>query len=457
MMADSARFLVLPSHGEPLDNDVILNPGEVIDDKYEIISKIGQSAIGVVYKARARAHNRSVAIRMLTHVDEATRQHFSAEAKNLARFEHPAVMRIDAFGSSGKWGHYLVFAYVPGRDLDAAVPTALPVEEAVSLTLAICSGVSACHVRSIVHRDLKPSNIRVTNETSWLERVKILDFGLALPFDSPIIKAHQTHTSQSGSADDVSRYVAPELLRHEAPTKHCDQYSIAALLYLMLTGHPPFETFAGDALVRAIVLGQCLPPRVLRPDLPAGLEAAVLRGLDPNPLRRFRSVNALALTILPFGPPHLRAKSTRHFTDASGSLNHRLIEPVSAYRPDRSETGLSQRGDKTPAVVPTSHSEPSPPLPRAVEPLSAATPLPEPMPSDAPAPSQETQQRRLGSRWRDPNAVVLFSLGAALGSVIATIIFAAFFWYRQRHPEPCVPTVPPAAVEVLPPSSHAAQ
>jgi serine/threonine-protein kinase len=409
-----------------LEDDVILNTGEVIDGKYEIISKLGQGGLGVVYKARALSLGRDVAIKMLSHLDEETLKRFSLEAKSLARFKHPAVVRIDDFGSSEKWGPYLVVAYIPGRDLGAVAQSPLPIEEAVSLTLAICSGVSACHIRSIVHRDLKPSSIRVTNETSWLERVKILDFGLALPFDSPIVKAHQTRISQFGPVDGVSRYIAPEFLRREKPTNHCDQYSIAALLYLLLTGHPPFEAFDGDALVRAIVLGQNLPPRALRPDLPVGLEAAMLRALDTDPHQRFPSVNELALAILPFGPPNLKTKGTRYFTNANGPIDRRLIEPVSAY-------GQGSKPDLPPRA------------PKDFEPLPALVSPSAPVPALPPVvsqPMEKSLRRPPGSRWLDSNAVVLFTLGAALGSAIATIIFVAFLTYRQQPPEPCSPGPP---------------
>jgi serine/threonine protein kinase len=429
-------------------DDVPINPGEVIDGKYEIISNLGQGGMGVVYKARALSLNRDVAIKMLTHVDADTVKRFSSEAKNLAKFKHPAVVRIDDFGSSDKWGTYLVLAYIAGRDLSAVAKTGLPIEEAVTLALAICSGVSACHIRSIIHRDLKPSNIRVTNETSWLERVKIFGFGLALPFDSPILKAYQTRISQFGAVEGVSRYIAPELLRRENPTDRCDQYSIAALLYLLLTGRAPFEDLEGDNLIRAVLHGGYITPHVLRPGIPARLEAAVVRGLHLDPIQRFANVNELALTLLPFGPPNLKSKGTRYFTNANGPIDRRLIEPVSAFR--QREEAVPERPSFAPLDI-----KPLTDFPHYRKP-TPLTPPARPIPPVASHPPSKHHKSHHHSRWLDSNAVVLFASGSAFGAALATALFVAYFIYCQRHPEPCFPNLsqPPSEVTSSP-GSHA--
>jgi serine/threonine-protein kinase len=435
-------------------DDVPINPGEVIDGKYEIISNLGQGGMGVVYKARALSLNRDVAIKMLTHVDADTVKRFSSEAKNLAKIKHPAVVRIDDIGSSDKWGPYLVLAYIAGRDLSTVAKTGLPIEEAVTLALAICSGVSACHIRSIIHRDLKPSNIRVTNETSWLERVKIFGFGLALPFDSPILKAYQTRISQFGAVEGVSRYIAPELLRRENPTDRCDQYSIAALLYLLLTGRAPFEDLEGDNLIRAVLHGGYITPHVLRPGIPARLEAAVVRGLHLDPIQRFANVNELALTLIPFGPPNLKSKGTRYFTNANGPIDRRLIEPVSAFR-QREEAVPDSPSFAPLAIKPLTdfprYRKPTPLTP----PVPPARPAP-PTPLVASHPPSNHQKSHHHSRWLDSNAVVLFASGSAFGAALATALFVAFFIYCQRHLEPCFPNLsqPPSEVTVTP-GSHA--
>ena len=129
-----------------LADDSVLPPGEIIDGKYEILSKIGQGGMGVVYKARDTI-KREVALKMLTHVDEKTLQRFQLEALALGKVQHRGVIRVDAFGNSSQ-GPYLVVEYVAGRDLSSVAKFPLPLEEAIDLTLAICSGVSACHAEA---------------------------------------------------------------------------------------------------------------------------------------------------------------------------------------------------------------------------------------------------------------------------------------------------------------------
>ena len=471
------------------DDDVILPPGEIIDGKYQIISKIGQGGMGVVYKARPLSFTREVAIKMLTHADEETIQRFKREAESLAKIKHRAIIRAHDFGDSGKLGPYLVLEYHSGRDLRAVAKSSPSIQEAVDLTLAICSGVSACHVNSIIHRDLKPSNILVTNNTAWHDRVKILDFGLALPFDSPILKAYQTRITHVGTVPGTPRYIAPELLRRQQPTQQCDQYGIASLLYLLLTGRSPFENLEGNELLHAILHGDYPPLHVLRPDTPESLKTAVLRGLHLDPDQRFPNVDDFALAIVDAASPNLRNSFTRYFLNAKRPIDRRLIEPVSAYHPG----GLPERRSASPVIL-TPMSDPSgfpqiaknivplpdpslsrrpspaaslssvPPLAQLPPihdpphshhpssstqppPASPSTPPPPTVPSTTPSiPSQQLPSQPLSpnsSRRRrlqtENNAIFLVLCGAALGSALTIVAFICFLLY-QAHSSVCTPS-----------------
>jgi len=462
------------------DDDIVLSPGEVINGKYEIISKIGQGGMGVVYKARSLAINRDVAIKMLTHVDEETIQRFQREANSLASIKHRAIICAHDFGDSGKWGPYLVLTYHRGRDLRAVAKTSPSIQEAVDLTLAICSGISACHACSIIHRDLKPSNILVTNSTSWQERVKILDFGLALPFDSPILKAYQTRITHVGMVPGTPRYIAPELLRRQQPTQQCDQYGIASLLYLLLAGQSPFEDLEGDELLHAIIHGNYSPLHVLRPEISENLKAAVFRALHLDPNQRFPNVDDFALAIVEDASTNLRNSFTRYFINAKRPIDRRLIEPVSAYHP----TGLPERRSASPVILapmadpsgfpqnaknivplpepPQSRrTSPATPLPGIVEsahvpamddpPHSSSPPPPfttgpasatpsletHPLPSE-PLAAQSLRRRRLQT---ENNAIFLLLCGAALGSALTIGAFICFLLY-QTHSSRCAPSPP---------------
>jgi serine/threonine protein kinase len=392
---------------------ITINPGEVIDGKYEILSKLGHGGTGVVYMARALNLNREVAIKMLVRLDVETLKSFSLEAKSLAKFDHPAVARVDYFGSSDKWGPYLVLAYVEGCDLGDMVKSQLSIQEAVDLTLAISSGVAACHTRSIIHGNLKPSNIRVTTSTDWQERAKIVGFG---------------------RASGVHGYIAPEFLRGEKPTQQCDQYAIACLLYLLLTGHAPFRDLEGDALVRAIVNGNYIDLALIRPDIPGDLRAAVARGLHPDPAKRFSSIGVFAKAIVRFATPSLQKGWTRYFDNTQLPVNRRLIEDVSARRPG----GLPERRAPSPVIVkPMSMPAPAPrPSGTSETPVHSKPAVHgEPRVHSAPAVRSSRSTSRsvsCDSRWLSPNSVFMFSFGAAFGAALATVLFVSYFIYRQH-------------------------
>jgi serine/threonine protein kinase len=404
---------------------ITINPGEMIDGKYEILSKLGHGGTGVVYKARALNLNREVAIKMLVRLDDETLKSFSLEAENLAKLDHPAVARVDYFGSSDKWGPYLVLAYVEGCDLGDVVKSQLSIQEAVDLTLAISSGVAACHTRSIIHGNLKPSNIRVTTSTDWQERAKIVGFG---------------------RAPGVHGYIAPEFLRREKPTEQCDQYAIACLLYLLLTGHAPFHDLEGDDLVRAIVNGNYIDLALIRPDIPVDLRVAVARGLHPDPTQRFPSIGVFAKAIVLFATPSLQKGWTRYFANTQLPFDRRLIESVSARRPG----GLPERRAPSPVIVapmpvpapaprPSAASEPpvdSEPPVHSKPAVDSEPPVhSKPRVHSAPAVRNSRSTSRSvsrDSRWLSPNSVFMFSFGAAFGAALATVLLVSYFMYRQH-------------------------
>lgn len=421
-------------------SDVFLQPGDLLDGKYEILAKIGQGGMGIVYKARARALDRNVAIKMLNHVDADTLRRFRREAQSLAQINHPAVVRIDDFGDAGPAGPYLVLAYVAGKDLDLVAEGTLSIPDAVDLALAIASGISACHRRGIIHRDLKPSNIRVTNETSWQSRVKILDFGLALPFDSPILQAHQTRITNTGSVPGTPRYIAPELLRRREPTAQCDQYGVASLLYLLLTQRAPFETFEGDELLRAILEGGIVKPSLYRHDLPNKLGDAIIRGLHKDPGQRFDSIDDFASALLPFASPSLQNVWTHYFAVAKQPIDRRLIEPVSAMPPlGTGGTILAPMSDPSP-VLPPRIFRPEPdatPPERPAEAVPRRHITPQATETTTPAPARDYRGDRAGEAHEASppstrSAILIFAAGAIFGTVLTVGAFLTFLVYQHR-------------------------
>jgi len=432
-------------------DDVILSPGEIIcDGRYEILQVLGQGGMGIVYKARSLALKRDVAIKMLTHIDDQLREKLRREGDLLAQIDHPAVVKIYDFVESSPQGPMLVLEYVPGRDLSSVLGKPMAISEAVDLLLAICSGVAACHRFGIVHRDLKPGNIRLVEGSDWRSRVKILDFGIAIPYDSPIIKARQARMTQVGVVVGTPCFVAPELLRHEEPDDKCDQYGLAIILYMLLTGREPFPDLEGQALAQAILQGNYLSPRFLRPDLRGELERIVTRALATDPRKRFASVVDLAFDLLPFASTKAGAYWTHIFTNARRPVSRQLLEPVSAPNAVQASVPLVKRIEVIPGPAPKASPRHLPPT--VVDSMPA--PAPHTPPALAPSPPRRkgalspgpVRAGRSAPRSTFHNGFLRgYIKGLIIGGAGIIVIVLAYLIFQLR-PDPAIPATQPISM-----------
>ena len=435
---------------------------------------LGRGGMGIVYKARSLSLKRDVAIKMLTHADDELLRRFDREAALLAQVDHPAVVKIFDFRDSGKWGPLLVMEYLQGRDLSRVFKGPMAVAEAVDIILGVCSGIYACHKRKILHRDIKPRNVFLLAANDWRERIKILDFGLAISHDSPLLAAFQARITQMGAVAGTPRFIAPELVRGEEPDDKCDQYAIAMLLYMALTGHSPFFDLEGKDLLYAIRQGDYLAPQLLRKDLPPELTRILVRALDLDPQKRFASVVEFAFALIPFATPKANGRWTRLFTDASRPVARELYEPVSARHagqpavpPIKEIKPLFDRAPaQTCAIIQKPYSEPPTTVDerprastaenqvaRATRPAPIAQPRihlvtqPEPSESfDRPAvespgrPNQPTVQppdlRIQPGRRYARHLLSAFAMGAVFGSILTIAIFFLFYRWRETPGQP---------------------
>jgi serine/threonine protein kinase len=153
----------------------------------------------------------------------------------------------------------------------------LPVNQAREILAAIASGVAAAHAAGVVHRDLKPQNVLLG---SGGRVVKVIDFGLAK-------STFQAGATATGVIQGTPEYMAPEQVRGLATDARTDVYALGATAYYALTGRPPFQGDTPIAIGFAQVHDVPRAPRELRPEIPAALEAAILRALDKDPAARF--------------------------------------------------------------------------------------------------------------------------------------------------------------------------
>jgi predicted Ser/Thr protein kinase len=255
---------------------------------YEVLGELGRGGMGVVYKARQVELRRLVALKMIRSHGQPSdaRERFRTEARAIARLNHPHIVQVY---ETGEWDSqpYLALEYLCGGSLaDHAAGRLLKANKAAELVEALARAVDAAHLQGVIHRDLKPQNVLLAADGT----PKVADFGLARLADEG---AGLTNT---GDVLGTPAYMAPEQAagktREVGPL--ADVYSLGALLYHLLTGRPPFQGATRLATMEQVRTQPPLPPRRLRPDCPADLEAVCLCCLEKEPRRRYQSPAELA-------------------------------------------------------------------------------------------------------------------------------------------------------------------
>ncbi len=193
---------------------------------------------------------------------------------------------------------YIVMELMPGATLQSFVEEKgpLPIEEAVSKLLDVMDGLRQAHRLGVVHRDVKPSNCFLDGDG----RVKVGDFGL-----SKSLLEEDLHLTRTGSFVGTPLYASPEQIKGDPVDERTDIYSVAATLYYVLTGRPPFRESDATATIARIVTESPAPLREFRPDVPPALEAAVLRGLERDRERRWHDLDQFRRVLKPFLPGRL--------------------------------------------------------------------------------------------------------------------------------------------------------
>jgi serine/threonine-protein kinase len=256
---------------------------------FELLDEVGRGGMGVVYRARQKSLDRSVAIKMIlsSHLaSEDQVRRFQAEAKAAAGLSHPNIVNVYEVGvAHGQ--HYFAMQYVPGRSLAQWIAADdFDLQAGLRLLVPIARAVDHLHRHGILHRDLKPSNILIDPQGQPF----VTDFGLAKVF------AGDSQQTATGFIAGTPSYMAPEQAwPGSAPIgPACDIYSLGAILYELLTGQPPFrEESALDTLLSVRSREPTLP-RQLNPRVPSAVEVICLKCLEKDPRRRYASAAALA-------------------------------------------------------------------------------------------------------------------------------------------------------------------
>ena len=272
-----------------------MEEGTVLNDRYQLLERLGTGGMSDVFRARDLMLERSVAIKILHEKysnDKAFQDRFRAEARAAANLSHPNIVTVHDFGfDHGQL--FIVMEHIPGRDLKTILRQRgrYPIEEAIPLMVQACAGVGYAHRAGLVHCDIKPHNFIVTPDG----RLKVTDFGIARALS----------TIQPDERADVvwgsPQYFSPEQAVGEAPSPSSDVYSLGVVLYEVLTGALPFNAPSSEELARMHLEANPIPPSEYIPDIPSTLEKIVLKVLAKEPAARYRTADQLGRVLLRFG------------------------------------------------------------------------------------------------------------------------------------------------------------
>jgi serine/threonine-protein kinase len=288
--------------------------GDFVADKYRVESLIGLGGMGAVVAAVHKDLGHRVAIKLL--LPDAARNRsamarFLREARAAAAIQNEHVARILDIGALPSGAPYMVMELLAGTSLAHVLQERgrLPVSETVDYVLQACEAVAEAHAVGIVHRDIKPSNLFLARRPNGSLVVKVLDFGISkaewLATD-PEFAPDLTATSDLVG---TPMYMSPEQVRSSKNVDwRTDIWALGAVLYELLTDHPPFWADNLPALSAAIASDEPVPPAEHRPDIPLGLQTLILRCLRKDPATRPQSVAELALAIAPFTTEVARAR-----------------------------------------------------------------------------------------------------------------------------------------------------
>jgi serine/threonine-protein kinase len=257
----------------------------VFGRRYRVTERIGTGGMADVYKAVDETLGRTVAVKVM-HTryadDPEFVQRFRHEASAAANLSHPSIVNIYDYGVEDGT-YYIVMELVRGTDLKAVVKEqgALDPVKVAEYGVQVCSALSVAHGYGIIHRDIKPQNIVLTPGGT----IKVMDFGIARAVDSD--------STQTGSVLGTAQYVSPEQAQGRKLGPESDLYSLGVVLYELATGKLPFDGDTPVSVALKHVNDEAPAPRTINPRIPPALEAVIIKAMQKDPTRRYRSADEM--------------------------------------------------------------------------------------------------------------------------------------------------------------------
>lgn len=304
--------------------------GSLLNDRYELVRKIGAGGMSVVYEAMDRAlNNDRIAVKIFSPSlvsDAQMVERFHNEVLIMRKLSHPNIVRTFEFAQMGRGGFLMTMEYVHGVNLEqllngSALRERPTFGETVRILLEVCRAMSYAHKLDVIHRDLKPANILISEQGE----VKIADFGLARArsFTNKAL-------TQAGECVGTPYYMAPEQIQEQDIDSRADIYSIGIIAFELVTGAPPFQDSSWFELASKIIK-EPMPefPKRLRP--PAWYRQLVLKASAKNPKDRFQTIDEI-ITLL---DSHVSSESTYALDVPAGNPKTRAAAILSQRRQRR--------------------------------------------------------------------------------------------------------------------------
>ncbi|OPJ61760.1 Stk1 family PASTA domain-containing Ser/Thr kinase [Clostridium oryzae] len=265
--------------------------GTMLNNRYELLEKIGEGGMSVVYKAKCHKLNRYDAVKVLKkdyNNDVDVVEKFKREATAIANLSDNNIVNIFDVGSQDDI-NYIVMEYVRGKTLKQIIVenTRLSYERTIDIGVQIARALDCAHRNNIIHRDIKPQNILVTDEGV----VKVTDFGIAKASSSVTI-------TNSNKIIGSAHYLSPEQARGNFVDVRTDIYSFGIVLYEMITGKVPFDAESPVTIALKHIQDEPVPPKQLNIAIPNSLNSLILKAIQKDPNKRYQTIREMLNDLL---------------------------------------------------------------------------------------------------------------------------------------------------------------
>ena len=267
---------------------------DILDGQFQILQKVGSGGMGAVYKALQPSMNRMVGIKIL-HPKLANRKdlvsRFRREARAMSHLTHPNTVKVFLYGELDDGSLYIVMEYLEGKNLNQTVRSegAFPYQRALPVLIQACGALDEAHKMGIVHRDLKPENVFLCQQGGMKDYAKVLDFGLAKVTEREM-RPGSIILTQEGMVFGTPEFMSPEQAQGRVLTAGSDIYSLAVILYEVLTTKLPFEAKTAMDYIQAHVTAKPIPiAERTGKEFPPLLWPVIARALAKEPEERFAS------------------------------------------------------------------------------------------------------------------------------------------------------------------------